>query len=173
MSEEVVKWDPLRKQEVTRLQVRPLPNAMRRDEKGLVNALFDCLLGPRSSGIRGPIQAVELYRGCPVYGREYCSVFAPGVYGRFQYLGSKRLVSQAFKARYDGEKTTDTSVIPMADIVEETCPWCGIVGTPVFCTNCRSFSCKGMMDGPYLTCHCGFRSTVCERRMNYIGTNVR
>jgi hypothetical protein len=115
--------------------------------------------GCRHLGKPGKLPTVvDLARVCSVHDKPYAARYVLDG-GIWRYGQTIRVTQTLWRIQYAGNK--DIVVVPIADLGDEECPWCGATGRgPASCPNpgCQREVCYGLSTFDRFACRCGFTS---------------
>jgi hypothetical protein len=98
-------------------------------------------------------QIVDVPRECATYKRAYAARYI-GEPKRWRHSNTFPVTEHLALQQYGGDTGT---IIPMSDLGEEQCPWCGMTGKGAgYCPRCGTYFCYGLSTNEIAICACGF-----------------
>lgn len=163
MSHEIVKWRPSntgRKideaiAEIRRCEIRKAEPAEIRQRQ------------PEKFGNGTPGEVLDLPRVCAIHDKPWSARYIRGRNGHFHYAQTVRVTEALYLSQY-AECGNARQDLPVNDLGDETCPWCGASGFgAVRCGGCKRDVCYGRTVSGYFRCRpsCGHEGKIV--RSNY------
>jgi hypothetical protein len=112
-------------------------------------------------------------RVCCVVNKPAAAYYLNGMDGRYHYARSGQVTGAVRRALFSF--TVVAYQLRNDEVGEETCPWCGVSGNvPIFCTNCRTFTCWGtVVENRTHFCSCGNIGQIFRSNQKHFGVVPR
>lgn len=172
MSNELVKWKPNnagRKIDQALEKIRRTEIVIQKDGSSEV-AVRE--VEPFSEGKPGEV--VDIPHRCALHDKPCAARYIRGRNGRFHYAQTVRVTEALYLSQY-AEYSNERREIPVDDIGEETCPWCGASGFgAVRCGTCKNDICYGRTVAGYFRCHarCGGEGKIVRSNHRLLGLRL-
>ncbi len=167
MSTELVKWKPAnagRKIDEALARIRRSEIVIRRAEPSAVSVRKAEPFGEGKPG-----EVVDLPRVCAIHDKPWAARYIRGRNGHFHHAQTLRVTEALYLSQY-GE--SDRWEIPVSDVGDETCPWCGASGFgAVRCGGCKHDVCYGRTVSGYFRCRasCGGEGKIVRSHYRLLG----